>query len=180
VDLTPEDRAKLSHALGVRPDGLDAALAALGRAALEEYVQMALGHLTFNRLSDLYAYRLLLLVRHLFGHRLPTEEQVGRLFNTSSSQLIVRAMRNTYRYELEEPVLATIRDTLARAHANPDRGVWEVTADPDTVKLINAELAGIDGTLDQVSKRRHTVGQYDIPTASYHALREFLSQESGT
>ena len=178
MDLTSEDRAKLAHALGVAPGELDPALAALGRAALEEYVQMALGHLTFNRLSDLYAYRLLLLVRHLFGHRLPTEDQVGRLFNTASSQLIIRAMKNTYRYELTQPVLATIRDTLDRAHEAHDRGVWEVTADPDTVKLINAELAALDGTLDQVSRRRHTVGQYDIPAASYHALREYLQRET--
>jgi hypothetical protein len=76
-------------------------------------------------------------------------------------------------------VLATIRDTLDRAHEDPERGAWEVTAEPDTIKLINAELAALDGTLDQVSKRRHTVGQYEIPAASYHALREYLQRETG-
>jgi hypothetical protein len=177
ADVTDSDRAQLAYALGIDPADVPGALERLGAAATEEYLGMILGHQFPRRLEELREQRLVLLVRHLFAGRLPTEEQVARLFQLTPSQsrTLLRTVMAKHRYELADAVRATIEATLSRAHEDREAALWEVTADPATVDTINAELAAVDGSLPQVTRRRGTVSQYEIRPSAFQALRDLLA-----
>jgi hypothetical protein len=176
ANVTDSDRAQLAYALGVDAAGVPGALDRLAAAATEEYLDMILGRRLPRRLEELREQRLILLVRHVFAGRLPTEEQVGRIFQLTPSQsrTLLRGVMAKHRYELADAVRATLDDTLRRAREDTEQGLWEVTADSATVDTINAELASVDGSLPQVTRRRGTVSQYEIRPSAYAALRDLL------
>ncbi|MFC7481058.1 hypothetical protein ACFQX7_14855 [Luedemannella flava] len=156
ADVTDSDRAQLAYALGIAPADVPGALERIAAAATEEYLDMILGRRLPRRLEEIREQRLVLLVRHLFANHLPTEEQVARVFQLTpqQSRALLRGVMAKHRYELADAVRATLEGTLHRAQHEPGAGVWEVTADPATIDIINAELAAVDGSLPQVTRRR--------------------------
>ena len=179
--VTDSEQAQVAYALGIDPAQVPDALDRLAAAATEEYLDMVLGRRQPRRLEEIREQRLVLLVRHLFAGRLPTEEQVGRIFQLTPTQsrALLRGVMAKHRYELADAVRATIEDTVRRAYEDVEAGVWEVTADAATIDTINAELAAVDGSLPQVTRRRGTVSQYEIRPSAYQALRDLLAAGPG-
>jgi hypothetical protein len=173
VELSESERSQLAMILAVDPDDVDKALSRYGAAATEEYVRMMLGQRVFTRGQDVREYRLLLMIKHVFAPTLPSEQQVSRLFQTTTSQsrALLRAVMSKYQYELREVIHATLAGVLDRACYRDDDQVWEVTADAETVAALNRELVAVDGTLPEVTHVVGTVGMYEIHPSAYHALR---------
>jgi hypothetical protein len=81
-------------------------------AAAEEYIRMILGQRVFTRGQDIREYRLYLLVKHVFAGKLPTEQQICSLFQTTTTQsrALLRAVMSKYQYELQEAIYDTLRE----------------------------------------------------------------------
>jgi hypothetical protein len=71
--LSQPEQVQLAGTLRVAVDDLREHLEAHANAAVEEYVRMFLGQRVYTRGSDIREYRLLLLIRHALGGRIPSE-----------------------------------------------------------------------------------------------------------
>ncbi len=132
---------------------------------------MMLGQRVLTRGQDIREYRLSLLIRFVFGGRLPSDQQISALFQTTitQSRALLRAVMSKYQYELKDAIRATLRDELQRAQLQQS-GEWLLTCDSENViEAFNREIATVDGALPQVTRSRGTVGAYDIQ-ASTHAV----------
>ncbi|HEY8788095.1 MAG TPA: hypothetical protein VIM10_03025 [Actinopolymorphaceae bacterium] len=83
---SPPERKQLAATLGCDAKDLTKTLKAYGEAASEEYVRMILGQKVFTRGTDIREYRLSLLITHVFGGRLPSEQLISALFQTTATQ----------------------------------------------------------------------------------------------
>ena len=73
-----------------------------------------------------------------------------------------------YQYELQEVVDRTLGQTLRNAKQKSAGEPWSVTVDSgNIIEALNRELAAIDGTLPQISKKRGSVITYEIMNSSY-------------
>ncbi len=80
IDLTDPERGQLAATFGRYVAELPEHLTLYSEAATEEYVRMVLGQHVYSRGQDIKEYRLCLLIRHVFGGRLPSEQQISALF----------------------------------------------------------------------------------------------------
>jgi hypothetical protein len=109
----------------------------------------------------------------VFGGRLPSEQQISDLFQTTTTQsrALLRAVMSKYQYELQDAIRASLRDELHRATQVQGSSEWLLTCDSENIiEALNREVVKIDGTLPQISKSRGTVGAYDILNSTYDAL----------
>lgn len=177
--LSPDEREQLSGTLGVEADQqLDRALEKHVAAATEEYVRMFLGQRVFTRGSDIREYRLLLLIKHAFNGRIPTEADVSRLFQTTHSQSrsLIAAVMSKFQYEIRAEIDDTLRSVIEAASKRNDQDDYHVVIDSDNlVAELNKRIQGIDGTLPAVQKKRGTASTYVLPASSYTRLRKSLS-----
>ena len=173
-----DEKRQLARAFGCAIKDVDDAIERCVTAAREEYLRMILGQRVFTRGQDIREYRLYLMIRHVFHGRLPTEPQISALFQTTATQsrALLRAVMSKYQYDLQDPILDTLRDELRRGQPDPNTpGGLLLTVDSENViDALNRELGSIDGTLSQVTKARNTVSTYEVPAASYKALQQHL------
>lgn len=166
------ERKQLAATLGCGVGDLSRVLKGYTAAATEEYVRMILGQRVLTRGQDIREYRLSLLIVHVFGGRLPSEQQISDLFQTTTSQsrALLRAVMSKYQYELQEAIRGSLRDELHRAERAGD-AEWLLTCDSENIiEALNREVVKIDGSLPPISKSRGTVGAYDVPNSTYQAL----------
>jgi hypothetical protein len=170
---TKEERRQLAATLGCTVGDLNQVLRNYTAAASEEYVRMILGQRVLTRGQDIREYRLSLLITHVFDGRLPTEQQISALFQTTTTQsrALLRAVMSKYQYELQDAIRGSLRDELHSATRIEATDEWLLTCDSENIiEALNREVVKIDGTLPQISKSRGTVGAYDIPNSTYNAL----------
>lgn len=173
LDFTPEERQQLSQILGCTEDELPDKLKAFSTAATEEYVRMVLGQRVFTRGQDVREYRLYLLIRHVFEGRLPTEQQISDLFQTTTSQsrALLRAVMSKYQYELQDAIQSSLDAALGTASRTSDTEPWILTVDSENViEALNRRLAAKDGTLPQIVRARNTITTYEIQNSAYRKL----------
>lgn len=182
ISVTQEEAMQLASILGTKTEDLGETLAPVGEAALTEYVRMFLGQAVFTRGSDIHEYRLFLLIKHLFKNRIPYEQRISDLFQTTAtkSRALVRSVMSKYQYELR----AAIEDSLAEILAgcpDPDEGEdFEVSIFNDSlVKVMNRLLASMDGSLPPVVKKRGTVTTYLVRPSALRRLIEYLEVTPG-
>jgi hypothetical protein len=176
--LNRKDRMLLAQSLGCSAEELAARLRQVEAAALEEYVAMILGQRSFTRGQDIREWRLVLIARHLFDGKLPGERFISAVFQTSPAQSrgLLRAVLAKYQYELQDGIRATL--AAAVAGAQPIRGTTTWTIVPDSENVIDAlnlEIQAIDPALAQITRRRATVGTYEVTQAAMDALRTRLT-----
>jgi hypothetical protein len=178
--LVEPDRQQLCDILGVTPRDLDARLAALAGAATLEYVEQFLGRKVFTRGSDIREYRLFLLIRYLFDERIPSEDQVSALFQTTASQsrALIRAVSSKYQYDLATAREATLKAAVeaigqpANAQAGSD---WSLDGQSDyVIEALNAVVSRQDGTLTRLIRSQGTASSYVVRPATRTALRSFF------
>jgi hypothetical protein len=173
--LSPRERQQLAAALGCSTTAVAGELRKYENAAAEEYVRMILGQRVFTRGQDMREWRLVLIIRHVFGGQLPSERTISNLFQTSTGQSrsLLRAVMAKYQYELKDGVDATLGQLVGHAHQAGSGAPWTFTTDSENlVDALNREIANIDGTLSQIVRVRNTVSTYEIPNASYLRLKQ--------
>lgn len=178
MNLTTEQRALITSSLACTPAELDAKLATLAAAANEEYLRMILGQRVFTRGQDILEYRLLLLIQHLFGNRIPPEQVVCNLFQTtlSQSRTLIRSVLAKYQYELQGATRSTIKEVLSCATSDiNDSALKRLTiVNASVVDAINRLITSIDGSLTVVSKVPGTGSTYQITASSFDRLIAIL------
>jgi hypothetical protein len=173
--LGKDDSERLAGILKCKVNDLDSTLASYASAALQEYVRMFLGQRVFTRGSDMREYRLLLLIQYAFDKRVPDEQKISDLFQTTASQsrALLRAVMSKYQYELSSAIRATITDTLKSATQAEDGADYEFTVNNENViEAMNRALASLPGTWPQVTRKTGTVSTYVIRPSSHDRLVE--------
>lgn len=177
--LDPAEKKQLAGILRCPPRDVQARLRAFAAAAEEEYVRMILGQRVFTRGQDIREHRLLLLIQHVFEGRLPNEQTISSLFQTTTTQsrALLRAVMSKYQYELAESIRDTLRAALTGSEVRQggEEGERLLTVDSENVvEALNRELAQAPGQWPQISKLRGSVTTYVIPGESYEKLQELL------
>lgn len=181
IELNDEDQEELTRILDCSKQEISDSLSPYSSAALKEYVSMFLGQKIFRRGSDINEYRLFLLITHVFDNRIPDEQEVCRFFQTSASEsrALIRAVMSKFQYQLRGAIDNSIRSSLESAKQEDDNGPYVVTINSqNVVEELNRALASIDGTLQQVKKKRGCVSTFEISPAAYARLAEkFIPNE---
>ena len=140
---------------------------------------MILGQKVFTRGSDIQEYRLFLLVKHAFGNSIPDEQKISDLFQTTTSQSggLVRSVMSKYQYELNSAIESTCISVLKSIARSADGLLVAVIPSPNWVEKLNREIAGIDGSLPQIIKKRGAVSTYVFERSSYRNLCERFGVE---
>jgi len=174
-----EDNAMLAEILGCSAEDLEETLEPYARAAAAEYLEMFLGRKVYTRGSDIREYRLFLLMREVFK-RLPTEQEVSDLFQTTETQSrsLIRSVMSKYQYELTEVLSKSMEKALedAAQDLNAEEGDdWYITVSSEyIIEALNRLVAQCDGTLTRIVLRKGTASSYVIRPATRTALREAL------
>lgn len=173
MNLTDAEEEQLSQIFDCGRGGLADSLRAYSVAATEEYVRMILGQRVFTRGQDVREYRLYLLIVHVFGGSLPTEQQISDRFQTTATQsrALLRAVMSKYQYELHAAITKTLTDVLEGARQDPETKTWSITVDSENVvEALNRRIAAKDGTLPQVVRARNMITTYEIANSAYKVL----------
>jgi len=181
LNLSAEDQKELTKILGCPTNKLGETLSAHASAALEEYVTMFLGQKVFRRGSDQLEYRLFLLIEKAFGNKIPDEQEVSRLFQTtaSESRSLIRSVMSKYQYQLKTAIDQSMKYVLKTAKQSQQGGSFTVIINStNIVAEFNRVLADIDGKLKPVSKKRGSVSTYEIAPSSYTRLCQRLGVKS--
>jgi hypothetical protein len=177
IALTSQEEQQLAGILKTTTDDLASLLAPYCLAAAEEQVRMILGQKVFTRGSDVREYRLFLLIRYAFNGRIPDEQAVSDLFQTTvtQSRSLIRSVMSKFQYELSEAIETTLRFYVSSATLDaPDSDYCIMLNSESIVEAINRRLASIDGSLPQITKKRGTVANYIIRPSSLNRLCQAL------
>lgn len=174
LNLSPQETEQLAGTLGCEEADLATIFAPYASAGAEEFARMILGQKVFTRGSDIQEYRLFLLVKHAFGNSIPDEQKISDLFQTTSSQsgALVRSVMSKYQYELHDAIDSTCTSVLKSVTQSVEGGLAAVIPSPNWVEKLNREIASIDGSLPQISKKRGAVSTYLFERSSYLRLCE--------
>jgi hypothetical protein len=83
-----------------------------------------------------------------------------------------------YQYQLRSAIDSSMRQIIEEAHRDGDQGPYEVTVNSlNVVEELNRVLASIDGSLQQIAKKRSSVSTYEISPSSYAQLQERLAAQ---
>lgn len=181
LNLTEGDQGELARILGCTDAELPETLAPYASAAVEELVTMFLGQKVFSRGSDIREYRLYLLIKHAFSSRIPNEQDVCKLFQTTSSgsRSLIRAVMSKYQYLLKDAIEDTLKDCLNAVEvAEGSESVTIAVHNLNLVDELNRELGEIDSSLPPVRKKRGSVSTYEMKPSSYNKLCERFGLES--
>jgi hypothetical protein len=182
LELSEDDVKEISVILDCPEGDLQQELAKHIRAAANEYLSMYRGQKVFRRVSDIHEFRLLLLIESRFCGRIPDEREVTRLFQTtpSESRALIRSVLAKYQHRIKAGILETIKNALERASQPVGGGDYEVTINSrNIVDEMNRLLAGRDGSLHQVKRKRDSVSTYEIKPSSFNSLAREVGMQEG-
>lgn len=175
VNLSDEEKTEITQILHCTEAELPNVLKKFSSAALQEYISMILGQKVFKRGTDILEYRLFLLIEEVFNNMVPDEQEVCKLFQTTSteSRSLIRSVISKYQYQLKVAVEKTIKRILKNAQQENDQSPYTITINSqNVVEELNRQLASIDGNLTAVTKKRGSVSIYEIKPSSYARLCE--------
>jgi hypothetical protein len=175
IQLTEEDQVELSRILECEVADLADTLSPYASAGVEEIVTMFLGQKVFSRGTDMREYRLYLLIKHAFSNRIPNEQSVCKLFQSTSSgsRSLIRAVMSKYQYLLKDAIDDTLKDRLNATEVDEDNDLLTIAIyNLNLVDELNRVLAEIDSSLPPVQKKRGSVSTYEIKLSSYNRLCE--------
>lgn len=175
--LDPEGAQELARILGCDAAALPGVLGRHAEAALSEYLSMYRGQKVLKRGSDMLEYRLYLLISIALAGRIPDEQFVSALFQTTSaeSRRLIRSVLSKYQYQLQEGLRATMAASMTNLAYDREGGVYTmVLNNTNIVDELNKLLAAADGTLTPVTRRRGSVSTCDIRPSSYEQLCKLL------
>lgn len=175
INLPEQEQSELAQILGCDEEQLHEELQKYASAALQEYISMFLGQKVFKRGTDILEYRLFLLIEEAFDNKVPDEQDVCKLFQSTSteSRSLIRSVVSKYQYQLKSALDKTIKTILLSATRDNEHDPYTVTINSqNVVEELNRQLASIDGSLTPVAKKRGSVSIYEIKASSYTRLCE--------
>ena len=175
INISEQDQEELAQILGCDRANLEEELQKYASAAIQEYVSMFLGQKVFKRGTDILEYRLFLLIEEAFENKVPDEQDVCKLFQSTSTEArsLIRSVISKYQYQLKTALDRTIKAILNNATRENEHNPYTVTINsPNVVEELNRQLASIDGSLTPVTKKRGSVSIYEIKPSSYARLCE--------
>lgn len=173
INFDANDELEIASILGCSVVDLNARLNQCLAASIKEYLTMIRGQKVFKRGTDMLEYRLFLLIESTFGGRIPDENTVSSLFQTSptESRSLIRAVISKYQYQLKSYIEATLQSVLASASRDNGVGPYFVSINShNVVSELNKILGEIDGSLTSVTKKKGSVSTYEITASSYTRL----------
>ncbi|HEJ0414766.1 TPA: hypothetical protein SLP42_005097 [Klebsiella aerogenes] len=172
-DIEIADEAELANIIGCNVQELNEKINNFGKASIQEYLGMIKGEKVFKRGTDILEYRLFLLVGHVFEGKIPDEQIISKLFQTTAteSRSYLRSIISKYQYQLKSAIDDTIKNILLKAEAQAAVGPFNITLNSvNVIEELNKKLASIDGTLASVTKKRGSVSTYEVTKSSYEEL----------
>ncbi len=176
-DITDIEKTDLIEIFNCEADDLNNHLVKMSEASFEEYLSMFLGQKVFKRGSDILEYRLFLLIEKFFDKRIPNEQDVCRLFQSTSSESrsLIRSVISKYQYSLKSAIESSVKDAVSNAKKEDGEHKYTVIINSkNIVDELNRKLADLDGNLPSVSKKRGSVSTYEISPSSYEKLCDDL------
>lgn len=173
VELKENEEHELAKIFGCKKTEISDVLSTHVSAAAEELVTMYLGQKVFSRGSDMREYRLYLLIKHAFQSKIPSEQEVCKLFQvtTTSSRSLIRAVMSKYQYLLVDAIANTLIECLEEAIASEnDQIITIAVSNLNLVDELNRKLAEIDTNLPAIKKKSGTVSTFEIKPSSYNRL----------
>lgn len=178
IEINADEHSQLISVFEVDDQGLKQKLVLVAQAALSEYLRMILGQKVFSRASDIFEYRLLLLVKEVFGNVMPEEQKVGDFFQMTESRAgaLIRAASSKYRFELNQALNQSLSLVVQSAKKeNKKDGDWEITdVSRAVITNLNSLLSKKDGTLPAIKSRTDAVSTFVIKPSAYTKLCEIL------
>ena len=171
---------QLAGILECAEDELPETIAPFAKAALEEYIRMFLGQKVFTRGADFREYRLFLLVQHVFDNKIPDEQQISDLFQTTANQsrTLTRSIMSKYQYDLARAIEKSLRNAIQNARLSEEDDCYLITVDNENIiETLNRLIGSIDGTLPPISKKKNTVSTYELQYSSRLEIMENLGIE---
>ena len=179
IELTGEEEQKLKNAFKDQTDSeFKDNLNKVASAAVTEYFRMILGQEVFSSVRDIRAYRLRLLIEILYNNRIPDEQTVSTLFQTtpSESKALIRATMSKYKYKLQSALHETLKK-IVEDMKEVDRGEYRVVIkSPAQVDELNRILRLEDPLVSVIKRNSVTNSQYIITAGSYKILKEYFEK----
>lgn len=178
LKIDNEHQDELCRILGCSRSELSGELSKYASAALEEMITMILGQKVFNRGADILEYRLFLLILHVFNENIPDEQDVSKLFQTTStgSRSMIRAVMSKYQYRLRAALEKSLKNLISGTSKSEEKDEHTISVhNLNLVDELNKDLAEIDANLPPVQKKRGSVSTYTISPSSYKRLCEKYS-----
>jgi hypothetical protein len=180
--FTPDEKARLEEVFrDTGTSDYQKAMTKIVHAALCEYGEMMLGSGMPRVAEDIRRLRLLHLIKQYFGVRLPSEEEVARIFQQtpSSSQTLIRSLIHNPRHELSHEVRVTLAETMCRCYSPVGNGEYRVIIrSPNVLEELKRIVCLVAPRLFQIAKVRYTASTYSMSKDTYHALLRYLLDEA--
>lgn len=173
LTLTQQDISEISLIMDCQEAQVPALMSKYAKSALLEYLAMARGQKALKRGTDILEYRLFLLIEYVFSGRVPDEQTVSKIFQTTATESrgLIRSVISKYQYLLRGAIDETLKDVLGSATPESAAGPYCVTMNSvNVIEELNKKLASIDGTLASITKKRGSVSTYEISKSSYDQL----------
>lgn len=132
---------------------------------------MILGKQLPTRANEIHERRLFHLIKHYFKGRLPSEAEVSALFQIThtSSRTLMRNVRTKFKYELEEAVKFTARETLR--NASMKQGDYRVVIQSENILEELQQIVSTNAPeLEQIKRLRGSAGIYVVPEDTFELL----------
>jgi len=175
IELTPEEKKSLEGILNCDNTKLEQYINKFASASIEEYCRMILGQKVFTRFNDIREYRLFLIIKEVFNNRIPDDQIISDLFQTTptESKSLARSIASKYQYELHDAILETLKEIISKV--TEKKGKYLFTLNSSTkVEELNKILISIDGTLPKIKRDTDSVSQYIVEKSSYNKLKEYF------
>lgn len=174
MSLIDTERELLKDIFNCNDEELNIKFQGFAQASTEEYLRMILGQKIFTRGQDIKEYRLYLLIRHLFDGVIPDEQVITTLFQTTNneSKSLLKSVLAKYQYELRQSINETVKLIVEKAVIyEEEKDIYYVSNIAlNIVDEMNKILSSIDGSLNQINKKRGTLQTFNINPSAYDAL----------
>lgn len=172
IELASSDVSLLTTILNCNESELNDKLNTIGNAAFEEYIKMILGQKVFTRGRDMLDYRLFVIIKHLFAGKIPDEQEICGLFQTTitESRSMIKSITSKYQYELKLMIEETLKKEVENISAF-DEYTYKITKNNQfIINELNRILGIIDPMSDLIEKDAKKASLYLLKESSYLEL----------
>lgn len=176
MPVSNDESDLLCSILKIQKNDLSDHLSLIAIAALEEYLKMITGQKVFTRGSDMLNYRLLLIIKHYYGGRIPDEQQISGLFQTTSSESrsMVKSITAKYQYALKEMVDKTLKKEVEGISAHDKFRYVLVTSNAFAKERLNTIISRENATVEIIESDPRRPNQHLMNESTYLLLCKYF------
>lgn len=170
IELSDEDAEAIADTLGCLVDEIEEQLVPYASAALTEYADMLTGQ-AMTTVTELRERRLVAILLAL--PEFPTDEQIARMFNLTSTQgrTLLRTTISRHRNRLKAAIEAAACRFIAACVG--EEGAEKEARFPNAVviDMLNRQLATAADPRSPIRRKSGTFDTYVVPNGSYIELQ---------